>query len=201
MEAQIFGAFIFLKKTPKYRLMTKSFLSGTPEDKKKTITIAVNLLMEKTKIPIIKSVNGGDLSYHFNWRKNGLATILATDNNFPKSVAHSINVRIGEDFAGKIPSTYWATASEDTIYYSDLDKIYQYQNRFSTCTSEIEVPDYVETTETIFDLYLSTLQFTFPEMTSEISRKIKLYNLRNRKSKATPFGFCYVSPQNINQKF
>lgn len=189
MEAQIFAAFIFFKKTPKHSLLKNAFANDLSEDYKKITQTGANLLMQKTKIPIVKTVNGGDLNYHYNWKKNGLATILVSNKALAKSVAHVINLRMGNEFTEKIPPNYWSAGTEDSIYYTDLSKIFNFQNRFSLCTSpQDEIPNYVESTETIFDLYLSTLSFSFPEMTPEITKKIKLFHLRKRKSAAISMG-------------
>lgn len=86
-------------------------------------------IVERTQVTSRQSVKEGEYMCHVYVRANNLASVLISDHEYPRRVAHTLIARVMDDFASKHPPHTWATLTEATTAFSEIN-IYlaKYQN-------------------------------------------------------------------------
>jgi len=78
------------------------------------------MLTERTERCARQSVKQDEYMCHCHVRPDNLAGVVCTDAEYPQRVAHSLVIKILEDFSEKVPSSKWSTEDLDTIHFPQL---------------------------------------------------------------------------------
>nr|CAG4641228.1 EOG090X0E6P [Eulimnadia texana] len=87
------------------------------------------IIVERTQPASRQSVKQGDYMCHVYVRADGLAGVLVSDHEYPHRVAHTLLMKILDDFAVKVPQSQWSESSPAVVSFTGLDAtLAKYQN-------------------------------------------------------------------------
>jgi len=82
------------------------FQRGTAQD---FITFTSKILVERTAVGSRQSVKEAEYMCHCFVRGDNLAAVAVSDHDYPPRVAHTMLIRVMEDFAGQISKAEWTS--------------------------------------------------------------------------------------------
>lgn len=78
------------------------------------------VLSERTEVLARSSVKEQEYIAHVFVRSDNLTSVIITDQEYPKRVAHTLSNKILEEFSKAVPSANWLTLNEGMANYGDL---------------------------------------------------------------------------------
>lgn len=79
------------------------------------------VVIERTQVGTRISVQEQEYMCHAYVASNRLASIVISDHEYPKRVAHTIIMKVQDDFTAEIPFSNWSNAAENSVTFLGLD--------------------------------------------------------------------------------
>uniref|UniRef100_T1JHU2 V-SNARE coiled-coil homology domain-containing protein n=1 Tax=Strigamia maritima TaxID=126957 RepID=T1JHU2_STRMM len=92
-------------------------------------TFTSQIVVERTPASVKSSIREQDYLCHVFVRSDNLAGVVVTDHEYPPRVAHTLLIRLLDEFAAQVPFAQWTAGQENSIQFKALDVyLTKYQN-------------------------------------------------------------------------
>lgn len=79
------------------------------------------VVVERTERGTRVSVKEQEYLCHVYVRSDGLSAVVISDHEYPNRVAHTLLMKVLDDFCASVPQSTWMSAAENTVTFLGLD--------------------------------------------------------------------------------
>lgn len=79
------------------------------------------VVVERTERGTRVSVKEQEYLCHVYVRSDGLSAVVISDHEYPNRVAHTLLMKVMDDFCAAVPTSTWMSAAENSVTFLGLD--------------------------------------------------------------------------------